>query len=230
MVRCLPKEILPGDLLAGGRFNVMTSCCLSEAETRQHDRQVLGKGGARETMLWFHNHGFGNSGATSGHLIPDYAEVITQGWKGIACSLEERYAALSPAEKHGQKGANLRAMQIAAGMARDLAVEYRQVCLELVGQTEDEGRRAELEQLAAVLARVPWEPAQTFWEALQSLWLTHMLVMSDENYPGPGVSFGRIDQYLFPAWQVHWRWAWIGNGARRSSNASASTPTRLTTA
>ena len=25
-----------------------------------------------------------------------------------------------------------------------------------------------------------------------------MLIMTDENYPGPGVSFGRIDQYLFP--------------------------------
>jgi pyruvate-formate lyase len=201
MVRCLPKEILPGDLLAGGRFNVMTSCCLSEAETRQHDRLVLGKGGAREAMLWFHNHGFGNSGATSGHLIPDYAVVINHGWKEITRSLEERYAALTPLEKQGKSGANLRAMQIAAGMARDLAAEYRQICLELAGQTADAERRAELEQLAAVLARVPWEPARTFWEALQSLWLTHMLVMSDENYPGPGVSFGRIDQYLYPAWQ-----------------------------
>ena len=28
-----------------------------------------------------------------------------------------------------------------------------------------------------------------------------MLVMSDENYPGPGVSFGRIDQYLLPYWE-----------------------------
>ena len=36
---------------------------------------------------------------------------------------------------------------------------------------------------------------------MQSLWLTHMLVMSDENYPGPGVSFGRIDQYLYPLWE-----------------------------
>ena len=27
-----------------------------------------------------------------------------------------------------------------------------------------------------------------------------MLVMADENYPGPGVSFGRLDQYLFPVW------------------------------
>jgi formate C-acetyltransferase len=28
-----------------------------------------------------------------------------------------------------------------------------------------------------------------------------MLVMSDENYPGPGDSFGRLDQYLYPLWE-----------------------------
>ena len=55
--------------------------------------------------------------------------------------------------------------------------------------------------MARNLARVPWEPAATFWEAVQALWLTHMLVMADENYPGPGVSFGRIDQYLLPYWE-----------------------------
>jgi len=36
---------------------------------------------------------------------------------------------------------------------------------------------------------------------VQALWLNHMLIMSDENYPGPGVSFGRIDQYLLPYWE-----------------------------
>ena len=25
--------------------------------------------------------------------------------------------------------------------------------------------------------------------------------MADESYPGPGLSFGRIDQYLFPYYQ-----------------------------
>ena len=55
--------------------------------------------------------------------------------------------------------------------------------------------------MAQNLDRVPWEPAQTFWEAVQALWITHMLIMSDENYPGPGVSFGRIDQYLLPYWE-----------------------------
>ena len=28
-----------------------------------------------------------------------------------------------------------------------------------------------------------------------------MLVMADENYPGPGDSFGRLDQYLYPLWK-----------------------------
>jgi formate C-acetyltransferase len=25
-----------------------------------------------------------------------------------------------------------------------------------------------------------------------------MLVMTDESYPGPGLSFGRLDQYMYP--------------------------------
>jgi formate C-acetyltransferase len=55
--------------------------------------------------------------------------------------------------------------------------------------------------MAANLEAVPARPAQNFWQAMQSLWITHMLIMSDENYPGPGVSFGRLDQYLYPYWQ-----------------------------
>ncbi len=74
-------------------------------------------------------------------------------------------------------------------------------CRELAAAEEDPTRAQELEQMAANLDRVPWEPARTFWEAVQALWLNHMLIMSDENYPGPGISFGRIDQYLLPYWE-----------------------------
>ncbi len=92
-------------------------------------------------------------------------------------------------------------MMTAATMPRDLAAEYSKVCARLAEAETDLARKNELLQMADHLTRVPWEPAQTFWEAVQSLWLTHMLVMSDENYPGPGVSFGRLDQYLFPWWE-----------------------------
>jgi len=201
MVRYLPVEILPGDLICGARFNIMTSCCLDQREAREYDGMLLGKAGARASLLWFHNHGYGNTGATSGHLIPDYPSALEKGWKGIHSDLESRFQQLSPADQASAKGAQLRAMMTAATTARDLAGEYHRICRDMAAQEPDRGRCLELVQMAANLSRIPWEPAQTFWEAVQSLWLTHMLVMSDENYPGPGVSFGRIDQYLYPYWQ-----------------------------
>jgi trans-4-hydroxy-L-proline dehydratase len=201
MVRYMPKEILPGDLIAGGRFNIQTSLCLDQKEQQAFDKALLGKDGARAGMKWFHDHGYGNAGATSGHLIPDHDRVLKIGWKGISADLETQYNQLSEQDRNGSKGAQLKAMMTAATMPRDLAAGYADLCLNLADNQADVHRREELSQMAKNLTRVPWEPATTFWEALQALWINHMLVMSDENYPGPGVSFGRLDQYLLPYWE-----------------------------
>ncbi len=201
MVNYLPKEVLPGDLIAGARFNVMTSACLTKQEAADYDKHIYGKNGARAAMLWYHNHGFGNTGATSGHLIPGYDVVIRKGWQGVHEELTQIYKNISPAASKGKPGAQLRAMLTSSSMARDLASEYRKVLLSQAEVAESPQRKTELMQMADNLTRVPWEAPANFWEAVQSLWLTHMLVMSDENYPGPGVSFGRLDQYLYPLWQ-----------------------------
>ena len=201
MLHYLPLEILPGDLLAGARFNIMTSACLTKKEARGRDKLVYGPHGTRAAVFWFHNHGYGNVGATSGHLIPDYARVLREGWRAVHAELESAYHALSPSEQRGKRGGQLRAMLTAATMPRDLALEYSRACARLARTEPKPARRAELLDMAESLLRVPWEPAETFWEAVQSLWLTHMLVMADENYPGPGDSFGRLDQYLYPFWE-----------------------------
>ena len=201
MVNHLPQEILPGDLIAGGRFNIQTSTCLDEKQARAYLETIEGQGGLRQSVINFHNHGYGNAGCTSGHLIPDYPRVIAEGFAGIHRGLQDHYNALDKAEKAGPKGAQLRAMLTAATLPRDLAEKYRRLCLDLARQENDPSRKAELETMAHNLAQVPWDAPRSFWEAVQSLWLTHMLVMADENYPGPGTSFGRIDQYLFPLWQ-----------------------------
>ncbi len=202
MVNYLPREILPGDLLAGARFNIITSLCFTEKERKLYDRRIKGKKGSREQMKWFHDHGYGNAGSTSGHLIPGYERVLRIGWKGIYEDLERRYHALNPAEQKGSKGEQLRAMMTSARMPKELATKYADVCRTLSADEKDGARKAELLIMSENLARVPWLPPKNFWEAVQSLWLTHMLVMSDENYPGPGVSFGRIDQYLLPFWRI----------------------------
>ncbi|MFA5400182.1 MAG: pyruvate formate lyase family protein [Dehalococcoidia bacterium] len=201
MVYYLPHEVLPGDLLAGGRFNVQTSRCFTEKEAREYSKAIYGKKGARAAELWFHNHGYGNAGATSGHLVADYSRILSEGWKSVHEELNRRLSSLSQREYDGKKGHQIKAMLVAATMARDVAFEYSKVCAQLAENEADSARKSELLQMSEMLRRVPWEPAQNFWEALQSLWITHMLVMSDENYPGPGVSFGRADQYLFPYWK-----------------------------
>lgn len=50
-------------------------------------------------------------------------------------------------------------------------------------------RSCKNEELAAILKKVPAKPAETFYEAVQSVWSVFQLVPD---------SLGRIDQYLFP--------------------------------
>jgi formate C-acetyltransferase len=201
MVKYLPQEILPGDLIAGGRFNIQSSTCLDEAQAKAYLETIEGEHGLRKAVFDFHNHGYGNAGCTSGHLIPDYPRVIDSGFSSIHSELHRFYNALSKQEKLGPEGAQLQAMLTAASIPRELAEKYRDLCLSLAATEADTVRKLELEEMADNLAVVPWEPPQTFWQAVQALWLTHMLVIADENYPGPGTSFGRIDQYLYPLWQ-----------------------------
>ena len=74
-----------------------------------HDA-LLGRNGARARMKWFHDHGYGNAGATSGHLVPGYEHVLKIGWQGIHAELKTAYDALSPEDRQGPRGNQLRAM------------------------------------------------------------------------------------------------------------------------
>ena len=201
MINKLPQEILPGDLIAGGRFNIMASRCWSKNETMRRNKKLLGKKGYRQRLFERHDRGFGNLGPVSGHLIPDYARIVKDGFKAVEEHIDECYNTLSDDERTGAKGANLRAMKTASTMPSELAAKYADECAHLANHEEDPVRAAELRKMEQNLRRVPYEGATDFHEALQSLFLTHMLVLCDECYPGAGVSFGRIDQYLYPYWK-----------------------------
>ena len=191
----LPKEIIPGDLLCGAKFNMVYSMCLTKAEQKKRNKLLKE---AHKSMYFIYQHGYGNSGATSGHVVSNYAKILQHGFKGEYEYMEGLYNKLSEAEKNGPKGAQLRAMLTACTMPKELGQKYSELCLKLAETEPDPQRKAELETMAANAAKVPWNPPENFWEAIQALWMTHMLIMSDEQYPGAGVSFGRIDQYLYP--------------------------------
>jgi formate C-acetyltransferase len=59
-------------------------------------------------------------------------------------------------------------------------------------------RRQDLETIRAACRKVPMRPAESFQEALQSVWFVHMLLHSTLTY----TPLGRIDQYLWPYYQA----------------------------
>ncbi len=199
MVNYVPAEILPGDLIAGGRFNINASMCLTKAEQKKRAKLVYEKGGVRESTLEFHGRGFGNCGATSGHIIPDYPRVLALGFEGIKKDIQDRYDRIE--DKKSPQAAQLRAMMTSCDMPCALAARYADVCTSLASGEKDENRKKELQEMSRILKKVPLKPAETFWEALQALWITHMLVLTDENYPGAGCSFGLFDRYMYPYWE-----------------------------
>lgn len=201
IVDYVPQEILPGDLLCGAHFNISASRCLNKKEASEYKKLIRGKGGFRERLFEMKDRGLGNCGPTSGHLIPDYPSVIQEGFKAKYEYFDSLYQKLSESEKLGKRGANLRAMMNSCMTPKLLADKYAEECARLAKTESDETRKKELLRLYEINKKVPWLGASDFYEAIQSLWLTHMLVMTDENYPGPGVSFGRIDQYLYPYYQ-----------------------------
>jgi formate C-acetyltransferase len=186
----LPVAILEGELIVGGHFNVALSRCLNRREARRRAPKVEA---FRKSVTEASEQGLGNCGAVPGHLIPDYPRILRHGFKNV---LQE--IAQARIQSHGpDQESALRAFALAAEAARDLAARYAARADALAEQAPPP-RAAELREIARICRKVPWEPAQTFHEALQSLWFTHMLVLVSESYPGAGVSFGRFDQYLWP--------------------------------
>jgi formate C-acetyltransferase len=195
----IPQEIISeNDLIAGGRFHTQLSKCFTKKEAKKFWKENLK---TRKAVFKFHNSGFGNLGAVGGHLIPDYETIIKKGFKYIYEKAKTRYEKLSKKEKSNLKGQELRAMIRAAEIPRKLAMKYAEECRRLKKETSDPDRIKELEKMAKNLEQVPWEPSETFWQGVQALWLTHMLTISEESYPGAGTSFGRADQYLWPLYK-----------------------------
>jgi len=191
---CLPVKILDGELIVGSYFNT----ALSKTHTRPEAREwKQGVGRWLDEARRLNDNGAGNCGAIPGHLIPNYPKVLRLGFRAIAAELEEMRAQESDATRRDF----LRALVICCEAAVAFAERYADEAERLAQRESDPPRRAELQEIARICRRVPAEPVATFQEALQSLWFAHMLVMAAESYPGPGLSPGRVDQYLHPYYQ-----------------------------
>lgn len=73
------------------------------------------------------------------------------------------------------------------------AGRYAELAEKMAINEKDPARKSELEDIARMSKKLPYEPAETFKEALQSFWFTFLLAC-----PSPTTTAGRFDQYMYP--------------------------------
>jgi pyruvate formate-lyase/glycerol dehydratase family glycyl radical enzyme len=130
------------------------------------------------------------------HTCPEYGRILKLGYKGLLREIEIRLEQVDLS-----KPENIKKMLFysAAGIAVKASMafikRYAALAREMAEKEDDPERKTELRVVAETCEWVSENPARTFYEALQVIWLTYIVIIN-ENW-GPGQSFGRMDQFLF---------------------------------
>jgi formate C-acetyltransferase len=135
-----------------------------------------------------------------GHYVPNYERILQEGFNGVKAEIEERMAKLDPTqprdfEKRLFYEASLRCCD---AMVR-FSNRYSELAGEMAEKAGSQKRKKELLRIAEICARVPGNPAGSFYEALQSLWFAHLANYIFHN--GLAVTIGRFDQYMYPFYE-----------------------------
>lgn len=94
----------------------------------------------------------------------------------------------------------LNAMSICCDAIIILGERYAKLAREMAEKCTDEQRKKELLQIAANCDVVPAHKPQTFYQAIQTYWFTHLAVTTELN-PWDAYSPGHFDQHLNPFYQ-----------------------------
>lgn len=142
----------------------------------------------------------GNITSGDAHCAVDYGKMMKVGLKDYERRAKEKLDALDLTDyKNIRKSYFYRAILIVVDAVRNFAGRYSARACEMADRETDEARKAELLEMSRVLTKVPYEPAENFREAVQSLWLVHLVLQIESN--GHSLSYGRMDQYLNPYYE-----------------------------
>lgn len=136
-----------------------------------------------------------------GHYAPDFPTVLKDGFVGIEIKAGQMLASLSDLDPHyGEKSHFYRSVGIVCEGVREFGLRHSRLAREMAERETDPRRKKELELIAKVCARVPYFPAASYHEALQSYWFTILIDYIGQN--GSAISAGRFDQYIDPFYRA----------------------------
>lgn len=166
------------------------------------NNNLRAKGGAllpEEVSVFMETGFFGMEGKLNSgdaHLAADYETLLKTGLKGY----EERTRKLKDqldlcVPENIDKYQFYKAVLIVIDAVKTFAKRFSDLAKEKADNAEGK-RKEELLEISRICLKVPYEPAETFKEALQSTWFIQLILQIESN--GHSLSYGRFDQYMYP--------------------------------
>lgn len=155
----------------------------------------------------------GKLNAGDAHLAVNYERILKDGLKGYEKRVKEYKATLDLTDPESiDKYCFYNAVLIVLEAVRNFANRYSVLAKDLAEKEMNQERKIELLEISRICSKVPYEPAETFQEAVQSVWFIQLILQIESN--GHSLSYGRFDQYMYPYYDRD-----IKNGTIKESEA-----------
>ena len=155
----------------------------------------------------------GKLNAGDAHLAVNYERILKDGLRGYEKRVKEYKAALDLTNPDNiDKYCFYNAVLIVLKAVRNFANRYSVLAKDLAEKELNQERKIELLEISRICSKVPYEPAETFKEAVQSVWFIQLILQIESN--GHSLSYGRFDQYMYPYYDRD-----IKNGTIKESEA-----------
>lgn len=155
----------------------------------------------------------GKLNAGDAHLAVNYERILKDGLRGYEKRVKEYKAALDLTNPDNiDKYCFYNAVLIVLKAVRNFANRYSVLAKDLAEKELNQKRKNELLEISRICSKVPYEPAETFQEAVQSVWFIQLILQIESN--GHSLSYGRFDQYMYPYYDRD-----IKNGTIKESEA-----------
>ena len=155
----------------------------------------------------------GKLNAGDAHLAVNYERILKDGLRGYEKRAKEYKATLDLTDPESiDKYCFYNAVLIVLEAVRNFANRYSVLAKDLAEKEMNQERKIELLEISRICSKVPYEPAETFQEAVQSVWFIQLILQIESN--GHSLSYGRFDQYMYPYYDRD-----IKNGTIKESEA-----------
>lgn len=128
-----------------------------------------------------------------GHIIMDFPGILSRGIGNYLILLEKKISE-EPDNHFYQAG------KVVFTAMKDHFIRYAELAEESSRSEKDQQRCRELQTIAKMCRKLSNEKPDSFYEALQLLWMTSIVGQYESN--ASSLSLGRMDQYLYPFYQM----------------------------